>query len=234
MTSDHARAQPIAPPFDPEDPGNWDGGYYEIAIKLGPRDDARLGAALTALWTAANVHGCFVGTTGSSHTTADPDLVSLEKHGHLRGVVEPPAIGPVVAGVLALRSLHDDQDWITLYIPMGALAKTDPRIGGFPFGPAGTNASLLWRRGLDAWLADIGRSVYGAVPFQQAQFGYETDNATGNEPPQNRMIGLLVPDGADLTYLGATASPTSSFTIGRVDRARWAIRSLANRFRRPR
>ena len=32
---------------------NWNGGYYELCIKLGPYDDARLDAALKSLWRAS-------------------------------------------------------------------------------------------------------------------------------------------------------------------------------------
>ena len=38
---------------------NWNGGFYELAIELGPTDDDRLDRALVALWQEAGVEGCY-------------------------------------------------------------------------------------------------------------------------------------------------------------------------------
>ncbi len=41
------------------DEKNWCGGYYELSIELGPRDDSRLERALATLWGAPGVEGPF-------------------------------------------------------------------------------------------------------------------------------------------------------------------------------
>jgi len=38
----------------------WFGGFYELAIEVGPRSDDRLGAALSTLWKYPNLRGCFL------------------------------------------------------------------------------------------------------------------------------------------------------------------------------
>ena len=43
------------------DAENWSGGFYELALEIGDRDDERLQRALTALWRAAAVTGCYGG-----------------------------------------------------------------------------------------------------------------------------------------------------------------------------
>jgi hypothetical protein len=236
--SDPAPYSLVASASDLNDSENWHGGFYELAIELGRLDDARLERSLEVLWASAGMQGSFAPTNGDGHVPVALGRLSLEQHGHLRGVVEPPGFGPLVAGVIATRFDSDEIDWLELYIPLGALGRTDPRIGSFPFGPDGTKVSLAWRRGLDAWLADIGRSVFRAVPFRRALIGYEVDDDEWVRPPRKRMNAFLIVEGPDLIYLEANASPSASFSLSRMARVQWAmrsaIRSLANRLRRPR
>ena len=128
---------------------NWHGGFYELGLQLGPRDDDRLETALTALWTAAGVSGCYAPTYNPlRHAPADLSLESLEGHGHLRGIVRLPSGDEVVCGSVAIR-FDDGDDWIELYLPLGALGSTDERIGPFPFGEPGGPVSLAWRLPID-------------------------------------------------------------------------------------
>lgn len=234
MPSNPAPSTLVASASDLNDRENWQGGFYELAIELGRRDDARLERSLEVLWASAGMHECFASTDGDNHVPVALGRLSLEQHGHLRGVVEPPGFGPLVAGVIATRLDSDRVDWLELYIPLGALAKTDPRIGRFPFGPEGTKVSLEWRRGLDAWLADIGRSVFRTVRFRRALIGYEVDYKEWGRPPRKRMEAFLVAEGPDLTYFEANDSPSASFTLSRMARIRWAVKSLVRRLRLPR
>ena len=41
------------------DEENWHGGFYELAILLGDRDDVRLDAAIGAVWADSRVEGCY-------------------------------------------------------------------------------------------------------------------------------------------------------------------------------
>jgi hypothetical protein len=214
-----------------DDSDNWQGGFYELAIRLGRRDDARLGRALEALWNAAGMQGCFAEGIGGAHLPAKVGLPSLAEHGHLRGVLEPPGFGRLVAGVFAIRFDNDCVDWLELYIPLGALAKVDPRIGGFPFGREGKNVSLRWRRGLDAWLAHVGRSVFDVVRFERALIGYEVDHDAMDRSAKRRMDAVLDLKGPALVYLEANSSPTSSGHLSLLARVRWRLESLARGLR---
>ncbi|WP_017627539.1 hypothetical protein [Nocardiopsis chromatogenes] len=179
---------------------NWTGGFYEVAFEVGGGERS-LRRVLSALWPAAGVEGCF----GSrDHDPGDRDevpltLSSLEEYGHLRGVLELPSGHRVVCGCFAVR-LDDGPDRLSLYLPLGALCATDPRIGAFPFGPDGTRSSLEWRLPLDAWLASVARAVLAEAPFGLALIGFEPDApprapSLNGSPPEERWNGVLLSDG---------------------------------------
>jgi hypothetical protein len=188
-----------------DDEQNWSGGFYELTITLGARDDGRLESALRALWRAAGVTGPFAGRWGGPLKPVELTLASLEANGHLRGVVRLPSVGPVVAGAVATR-FDAGYDDLVFYMPMGALARTDRRVGGFPFDAPGSDTS--WIRDLDASLAIIGQRIYSEVRFAHAFVGVEGfdqwDDAWDVTPPTHRPVGLLIPSGDELTYLPTT------------------------------
>jgi hypothetical protein len=127
----------------------------------------------------------------------------LTTFGHLYGRLTLPDGAVSVCGGLAIR-MSDGTDWLNLYLPMGALSQTDPRVGGYPFGPEGGPSSLSWRAPLDAWLADVGAQVYREVDFRRALIGFETDDAgaaVANETvPESHAFGYLLPCGDELRY----------------------------------
>jgi hypothetical protein len=161
----------VGAPDDVDHPENWYGGFYELAINLGPHDDARLEEALVAVWSSAAVDGCLARTQDPLHRSVPCSLDSLEQHGHLRGVVTCPDGGRVVCGVWVVRE-DDGDDWLDFALPLGALER-DPRVGAFPFGDDGGAVSREWREPLDSWLGDVGASVYQRVPFGYAAIGFE-------------------------------------------------------------
>ncbi|MCZ8381671.1 hypothetical protein O6P37_22630 [Mycobacterium sp. CPCC 205372] len=128
---------------------------------------------------------------------------SLSRFGHLYGRLTLPGGAVSVCGGLAIR-MSDGTDWLNLYLPVGALARTDPRIGGFPFGDDGGPLSLSWRAPLDAWFAAIGAQVYREVEFRRAIIGFETDDAeiaaADGAVPQRRSFGYLSPCDGELRY----------------------------------
>jgi hypothetical protein len=147
-----------------DDPTNWHGGFYELAIDLGPRDDTRLEKALVNLWRAAGATGPFAVSAGGACRSVDLSLASLHEHAHLRGVVQAPLFGSVVAGMAAIEFDSGDE-LLAFYLPMAALSRADARVGGYPFGGF---AKPEWRVPVDAWVASIGaqssRSSDSAVP----------------------------------------------------------------------
>jgi hypothetical protein len=128
---------------------------------------------------------------------------SLSRFGHLYGRLTLPGGAVSVCGGLAIR-MSDGTDWLNLYLPVGALTRTDPRIGGFPFGDDGGPSSLAWRARLDGWLAEVGAEVYREVDFRRALIGLETDEAeiatTDGAVPERRSFGYLLPSGDELQY----------------------------------
>ncbi len=189
---------------DVSSPENWHGGFYEISIRLGARSDDRLESALQIGWTAANIDGCSAPLATPPEAQVPCTLASLLDHGHLRGVVDLPTCGRVVCGAVAIREDEGD-DWLDLYVPLGALAVADPRVGGFPFGdPELSATALAWRRPLDDWFSEIGQRVFAKVSFIHAVIGFEV---SGQDPPvpaagsSARWYAALVPDGGSLTYL---------------------------------
>ena len=71
----------------------------------------------------------------------------------------------MVVGCLA-TGFDGESDWLTLYLPVGALARTDQRVGAFPFGADGGRSSLGWRAGLDSWLAKVAAGVFSDIHFE--------------------------------------------------------------------
>ncbi|MEU4766338.1 hypothetical protein AB0H12_24085 [Actinosynnema sp. NPDC023794] len=191
------------------DAENWSGGFYELALEIGDRDDERLQRALTALWRAAAVTGCYPDRDREpADQVAVPGTVaSLEEFGFLRGVARPPLAGPVVCGCFATR-IDDAEDWLTWYLPLGALARADRRVGGFPFGPEGGAESLTWRAPLDTWLAGVADEVFREVDFRLGLIGFELDHVTAaeldGEVPDERWNGYLLPADGQLGYTPAS------------------------------
>lgn len=193
------------------DPENWAGGFYELSLELGDRDDDRLDRAVNALWVGAAIVGCY---GSASREPADQVAVatnvkSLHEFGHLRGTVRLPDGNKVVCGCLATRLDDADADWLTFYLPIGALARTDRRVGGFPFGPDGGPNSLAWRAPLDEWLSALAGSIFTLVDFRLGLIGFEPDDGDTSAAslngviPEERWNGYLLPANYGLTYTPA-------------------------------
>lgn len=190
---------------------NWHGGCYELALELGDTSDARLEAALGVLWSAAGVEGCYGDDRipPCDQQTVPCTVASLERFGHLYGVVRLPNGAPMVCGVVAVRE-DNGPDWLDFYLPLGALGRAEPRSNEHMVGdPGNSSASLIWRRPIDDWLADLGAQVYSAVDFRLGLIGNEvsgqTDAATiAADPPTQCGIGYLIPSGGQVRYLAAT------------------------------
>lgn len=109
--------------------------------------------------------------------------------------------------LLPTRFDDDHTDWLTFYLPLGALARRERRIRGFPFDPDGGPVSLAWRASLDTWLAGVAREVFAHVDFRLALIGFELDNVTAADldgvTPEERWNGYLLAEDGDLKYVPA-------------------------------
>jgi hypothetical protein len=98
---------------------------------------------------------------------------------------------------------YEHVDTLELYLPLGALARAERGIGGYPFDEHSGAASLTWRAGLDRWLADIAAAVFADVPFQRAVIGFEVDEAH-DITADKRYAAVLTPGPDGLDYRPAT------------------------------
>jgi hypothetical protein len=183
------------------DDENLRGGFYELVVQFEERDDRLLRAALIELWQRAGVEGCF---TRQRKQVASVSEIDLSQGCDLCGVLELPG-GARVVGVAITSHWDNGTDWLYFALPMGALARTDPRIGGFPFAPDFGAESLEWRKPIDDWLAEIGRAIYSVAPFRAGWIGMEPTSVAGEVvPARERWVGYLIPSGGKLQYSPAT------------------------------
>ncbi len=192
------------------DPESWVGGFYELAIELGERDDARLEEALRVVWSTPEVEGPWPRpgrAVAPEASRVEPGLAALEEAGgHLAGRARLPSGARVVCGTCVVREI-DGPDWLVLYLPLGALGAIDPRVGGYPF--SHVRRSLEWREPLDAWLRAIGESVFAEVPFELGAIGFEVSGEVyaaqlRAEVPRQHDEAYLLRVGAGLRYHPAT------------------------------
>ncbi|MER7006722.1 hypothetical protein ABT297_27295 [Dactylosporangium sp. NPDC000555] len=191
-----------------DDPENWSGGFYELDIELGRADPVRLQAALMALWAAAGIDGCYADPRMANGLTAVPlNVSSLEEHGLLAGIVTLPSGHRVVCACTSVE-FDDGQQWLTLNLPLGALARTDRRIGAFPFGEDGGPVSLRWRHQLDAWLGTVADAVHAEVGVACAVIGFEIDAGKDAASfaaglPEERWEAIALPGPGGLVHTPA-------------------------------
>lgn len=188
---------------DMDDDENWTGGFYELCLVLGAADDDNLDRAVRSVWRAAGVQGCRVsGVDVAGLADVELGAAALHAYGHLRGVLMLPSGVRVVCGGFVHR--YEDVDILELYLPLGALARVERGIGGYPFDDNSGVASLLWRAGLDQWLAGVAAAVYAEAPFERAVIGFEVDEAH-DIAVGRRYAAVLLPGPDGLEYRPANA-----------------------------
>ncbi len=181
----------------------WDGGFYEIAIELGPRSDERLRTALETIWQYDGLNGCY--EDSQVEPSDQPRLMpSLETR--QLGVATLPNGRQSACGTFTVRE-NNGPDWIGFYLPMGALASVY-NVGAYPFEDDKT--SRTWREPLDDWLTKMAGVVFSAVPFSLALIGHEVSGMTYAEEihntgmPAERWVGYLWREGEHLVWYPPT------------------------------
>lgn len=183
---------PQPSPTDPTVEDNWHGSYYELTMKLGPADDARLSAALAALWGAAALPKPFRRHSDASVAVSVQSLLA----GHLHSVATIPDLGSTLCIVLVVREetcesgiTRYGDDWLDLCLPLGALSNLDQRVGAYPLGDEAESRG--WREPIERWFEMVAAAVFDAVPFVHAITG---DEVSGMEPSevQDGRLGVLL------------------------------------------
>jgi hypothetical protein len=195
-------------PADLHELENWAGGSYELAIELGPVDHNRLQLAVVAIWGAAEIRGSFVRAEREPREHI-PAALSLPEGGTLYGFLRLPTGKEIVCSVWALTEA-DGSIWLSLSLPLGALGLLEPRVGSFPLGEDGGPASLVWRRQIDEWFANVvARRVFEQTPFKVGLIGWEpAGEGHAAQPdgavPAERPHSYVVPVDGVLHYYEAT------------------------------
>lgn len=171
-----ARRPAVADPADPQDPANQSGGWYELAVEVQTGDKTALDAMVVQLWRLAGVE-----PAPGGHVLRLPD-------------------GPrVVVCTYVLVEEGGRSGWIVLGLPLGSLARADPRVTG---SPSGDDLGHSWRRPLDAWLASLAARLFDLAPFSLALVGLEVSGemsgaeAAAGLPAEHDHVGIItVTDG---------------------------------------
>ena len=166
---------------------NWHGSFYELAMEFHPTgDDARLLAALQALWSDPAVHGPLESpyTWPEQETTllsipavpmpvleavaqvGLPQTLDPEGPEHLYGLLTP-AGRPAIGIVCVMVREQGGSDWLDLCCPTGMLGYR-PELNDY-----GSYETNLWVDGIDEVLLRIAAAVYAAAPFDLALIGEE-------------------------------------------------------------
>ncbi len=182
----------------------WIGGFYELALEVGPQSDDRLRAALATLWSHPDLDGCYLdrGREPAGQPRVQPDCL-LETGSHLLGLARLPN-GVRVACGTCLISEDDGPDWLDFYLPMGSLG-TVYLAGGFPFGSE-ADWPGPWRYEVDDWMAGVGLWVARSASFQLGLIGFEVSgqiyahDIAAQGIPAERFVGYLWPSGESVVY----------------------------------
>ena len=191
---------------------DWSDGHHELALELGEPDDDGIDRAMAALDNVPELDG-WSRSRDPRNRRADrlpARLSSLDGRGQMYGVATLSQGPRTVCVASALREGDGaGPDWLKLGFPMGALVRVLAEVGVYPYQTDRWDPSVPWRRALDDWLADVGRTVYATAPFRLGLIGFEVGgllplDPAYRDPAAARPVGLLVPAADCLTYLPAS------------------------------
>ena len=181
-------------------PGAWSGGYFELSLEYPCAATADHLRAADALWKHETLQGCYL---RRDREPGDQERVTPGAEGKLLGLASPPGSRPLPCAAYWIPG-DDATTWLTLGIPMGALAWA-LHVGSAPFGPRRPEG---WREPVSGWLRDVAGLVHAAAPFEMGLIGWETDDAGVSAArvrsigiPEVLFHGLLVPEGGHLRWV---------------------------------
>ncbi|MFI9831258.1 hypothetical protein ACIHIX_26680 [Streptomyces sp. NPDC051913] len=176
----------------------WAEGFYELAIEVGSTDAAALQAVLDAMWTAAQVEGCY------GHGDREPEeqeavpctVAALAEFGWLLGRVRLPTGERVAFGVTAVRGGDDSSDWLDFGVPLSALRQA---------GVAFEEGSFERSAAADDWLAALATIAFREAPFSLGLVGWNVSGLAeasmlSGGLPEKRGMGYLLPRDGVLHY----------------------------------
>ena len=184
----------------------WNGGFYELALEVGPTSDTDLRKALEALWKYPSLTGCFLRRDQEPDVQerVDPTQISFDLGARLLGLAHLPNGNTVACGSGLVRE-ENGPDWLDFYLPMGSLSQAYD-VGAYPFDEPRKSPDP-WQKPIDQWLAEIGSFVFSRAHFQLGLIGMEVsgeayaDQLRRDGIPKHREIGYLWPSEDKLEYL---------------------------------
>lgn len=189
----------------------WNGGFYELAIVLGPGDDELLEKAIVSLWAFPDIDGCYrypIPDPPYQPRVAPGKALGLEAR--LHGVASIRDTAPIACGTYVVR--FDDFDCLGFFLPMGSLQRVFP-VGAYPFEDGD---DLSWRMTVDDWLCRMAEHVFGFAPFRYALVAHEPSfdhcvDPTVSAVPVERWEGYLVPENGSLQWYPPNRGAPFSF-----------------------
>ncbi|MBC9714538.1 hypothetical protein H9Y04_18435 [Streptomyces sp. TRM66268-LWL] len=169
-------------------------------METGSTGDAELQALLSALWSAAQVQGCYGRRDCEPYEQEEVPctVASLAEYGQLLGQIRLPTGQLAVCGCDVIRGGDAGSDWLDFYVPTGALDKAGISYwGGRPFFRSAV---------VDDWLAGIAAKAFEEAPFSLGIVGWmvsglaEDAASLAGEMPQKRGMGYLLPRDGVLHY----------------------------------
>ena len=154
-------------------PETWFGGFYELAIEIGPNSSQNLLQALQVLWSYPRLRGCYDSNKIEVEDQEKKNLVKigLENWSHLYGkaiLTNNDELCP--CGVCIIQE-ESGSDWLDFYFPMGALDALFNT--GNSFSKEYSKNVNSWQVEIDEWLKNLAFNIFSKVNFPLALIGLE-------------------------------------------------------------
>jgi hypothetical protein len=188
--------------------GAWSNGHYELLVDVGGGEPApeQVVEVGVALWSHPDLDGPYPSHDLDPRRQHRLDPASLSASARCYGVATTPPGTRVPCGLYPLSSIPEflpdgephPPDVLILYLPLAALSRVWPAIGGFPFQPDQDTRS--WQEPLEDWLAGIAAHVFARTGFRLGVIDFEVDvdyaawrSWTPDTVPADRRLDLLLP-----------------------------------------
>ena len=191
-----------------ENPNNWDGGFYELSFELINNKHSTIRKSLESLWTTPFLQGCYAIKDIAPDSQDRIPFSALPTEGHLFGLAKFPDEKLCECGTYT-SDFQESGQWISLYLPMGALSNLFS-VGGFPFVGNYSPHPRSWITPLNGWLKNIAETIYPNVNFKIAVIGFEAEFTTIREEvfsgkiADKRWDGILLPQSDKLIWYPPT------------------------------
>ena len=184
----------------------WSGGFYELAFKLPQTTQSFVNQVLETLWSLPMLEGCFLKRDIEPSSQEKLSPLMVENEGHWYGIAHFPNGKQSCCGSIC-ADYEDDGYWITLYTPLGSLARVY-EIGPYPFEVEG-HSHEQWIIKVNDWFREIAASILPTAKFELAIIGFEVDffdmeTKLEKGVPTERWEGILIPKENELLWYPPT------------------------------